>query len=98
MFACKKDRLNLVKRVRIDLGLLNDCTKETMNTPVSKFGSKCVIQDDIIEKIIKLGVMETAISLTEIKESKLAKKTDASSALLTSSKNTTPFSFPFPLL
>ena len=51
-------------------------TKDYMNTPISKFGSKCDVGSKFIEKIIKLGVMDAAISLTEIKDNKLAKKTD----------------------
>ena len=36
------------------------------------------VGDNFIEKIAKMGVMETACSLTEAKENKLAKKTDGS--------------------
>ena len=49
-----------------------------MNTPSSKFGSTCTVSDTFIEKIAKMGVMDTACSLTEAKENKLAKKTDGS--------------------
>ena len=51
-------------------------TKDYMNTPTSKFGSKCDISAKFIDKVIKMGVMEAAISLTEIKDQKAAKKTD----------------------
>jgi DNA topoisomerase-2 len=51
-------------------------TKETLNTPVAKFGSRCEVPDDFIKSLIKLGVMDAAISLTELKENKAAKKTD----------------------
>ena len=47
-----------------------------MNTPINKFGSNCSVSDKFIEKVAKLGVMETAISLTEIKDNHTAKKTD----------------------
>jgi len=76
-----KEQLMLFVNCVIENPSFDSQTKETMNTPVSKFGSKCIISDDFIEKIIKLGVMETAISLTEIKESKLAKKTDGKKTL-----------------
>ena len=47
-----------------------------MNLPVSKFGSSCVISDKFIDKIAKMGVMEAAISLNEVKDNKAAKKSD----------------------
>jgi DNA topoisomerase-2 len=49
-----------------------------MNTPSAKFGSSCTVSDSFIEKVAKMGVMDLACSLTEAKESKLAKKTDGS--------------------
>ena len=55
--------------------LFDSQTKDYMNTPVSKFGSKCEVSDKFIEKIAKLGVMDAACALTEIKETKAAKKT-----------------------
>ena len=53
-------------------------TKECMNTPSNKFGSTCTVSDEFAEKIAKLGVMDTACALSEIKESKIAKKSDGS--------------------
>ena len=41
-----------------------------------KFGSKCVVSDKFIEKLAKMGVMDAALSLNEIKQNKAAKKTD----------------------
>jgi hypothetical protein len=32
-----------------------------MNTPSSKFGSKCDVSDKFIEKIAKMGVMDAAL-------------------------------------
>ena len=47
-----------------------------MNTPSSKFGSKCEVSDKFIEKVAKMGVMDAALQITEVKENKAAKKTD----------------------
>ena len=47
-----------------------------MNTPSTKFGSKCEVTDKFIEKVAKMGVMDAACALTEVKENKAAKKTD----------------------
>ena len=49
-------------------------TKDYLNTPPSKFGSVCEIGDKIIDKLAKMGIMETACALSEIKEKKNAKK------------------------
>ena len=51
-------------------------TKECMNTPQSKFGSKIEVSDKFIDKLAKMGVMDSALSLNEIKDNKAAKKTD----------------------
>ena len=56
-------------------------TKDYMNTPIAKFGSSCDITEKFIEKIANksgLGVMDVALSLTQVKENKDAKKTDGS--------------------
>jgi DNA topoisomerase II len=53
-------------------------TKDYMNTPVAKFGSSCEVSDKFIEKVAGLGLMDMAISLTEIKDTKSNKKTDGS--------------------
>ena len=50
-------------------------TKEFMNLPVRKFGSSCVVSDKFIDKIAKLGVMETALLTNTIKEKNAGKKT-----------------------
>jgi DNA topoisomerase-2 len=72
-----KEQLMLFVNCVIENPGFDSQTKEFLTTPISKFGSKCNIPDEFIDKIIKkLGVMETAISLTEIKENKAAKKLD----------------------
>ena len=51
-------------------------TKETLTTPINKFGSKCAISDKFIDKLAKCGVMERSIQLNQFKESNNLKKTD----------------------
>jgi len=53
-------------------------TKDYMNTPSSKFGSTCVVDDKTIEKLSKLGIMDIACAISQIKDTKAAKKTDGS--------------------
>lgn len=71
-----KEQLMIFIRCDIENPAFDSQTKDYMNTPVSKFGSKCEVSDKFIEKIAKLGVMDAACALTEIKETKAAKKTD----------------------
>ena len=71
-----KEQLILFINCVIENPTFDSQTKDYMNLPVSKFGSTCSISDKLVEKIAKMGVMEAAISLSEIKENKNAKKTD----------------------
>lgn len=50
--------------------------KETLTTPYSKFGSKPEVSDKLIEKLYKSGIVDKAISFSEISENKNMKKTD----------------------
>jgi DNA topoisomerase-2 len=73
-----KEQLILFLRCDIENPAFDSQTKDFMNTPSSKFGSSCTVSDKFIEKIAKMGVMDAACALTEIKENKAAKKTDGS--------------------
>ena len=74
--ASIKEQLILFLRCDVENPSFDSQTKDFMNTPSNKFGSTCTVSDAFIEKVAKMGVMETACSLVEAKESKLAKKTD----------------------
>ena len=71
-----REQIILFLRCDVENPSFDSQTKDFMNTPSNKFGSSCVVSDAFIEKVAKMGVMELACSLTEAKESKLAKKTD----------------------
>ena len=73
-----KEQLILFLRSDIENPSFDSQTKDYMNTPSNKFGSSCNISDTFIEKIAKMGVMDVACSLTELKERNIAKKTDGS--------------------
>jgi len=77
-----KEQLILFIRCDVENPAFDSQTKDYMNTPSSKFGSKCDVTDKFIEKVAKMGVMDAACALTEVKENKAAKKTDG-----TKSKN-----------
>jgi DNA topoisomerase-2 len=76
--AAIKEQLILFLRCDIENPSFDSQTKDFMNTPAGKFGSSCTVSDAFIEKVAKMGVMDVAMSLTEAKENKLAKKTDGS--------------------
>ena len=73
-----KEQLILFLRCDVENPSFDSQTKDFMNTPSAKFGSSCTVSDGFIEKVAKMGVMDVAMSLTEAKENKLAKKTDGS--------------------
>ena len=63
-----KEQLILFLRCDIENPAFDSQTKDFMNTPSNKFGSTCTVSDGFVEKLAKMGVMEAACSLTEIKE------------------------------
>jgi len=73
-----KEQLMLFVRCDIVNPSFDSQTKDYMNTPFAKFGSSCTVSDGFIERVAKMGVMDTACSITEAKDNKLAKKTDGS--------------------
>jgi len=77
-----KEQLILFLRCDIENPAFDSQTKDYMNTPPTKFGSTCTVSEKFIEKLAKMGVMDAACAISELKESKAAKKTDG-----TKSKN-----------
>jgi DNA topoisomerase-2 len=73
-----REQLILFLRCDVENPSFDSQTKDYMNTPAAKFGSTCQVSDGFIERVAKMGVMDTALSVTEAKENKLAKKTDGS--------------------
>ena len=71
-----KEQLMLFVRCDIDNPSFDSQTKDYMTSPISSFGSSCEVSEKFIEKIAKMGVMDAACALTEVKEIKAAKKTD----------------------
>lgn len=74
--ATIKEQLMLFVNCTIENPSFESQTKECLSTTVSKFGSSCQVSDKFIDKIIKLGVMDQAISINEIKHTADAAKTD----------------------
>ena len=74
--AIIKEQITIFVNSTIENPSFDSQTKDYLNTPVSKFGSTCEVSDKIIDKLAKMGIMETACALSEIKDKKNAKKTD----------------------
>jgi DNA topoisomerase-2 len=73
-----KEQLIVFVRCDIENPSFDSQSKECMNSPYNKFGSSCTISDGFIERLSKIGIMDAICALTELKENKLAKKTDGS--------------------
>jgi len=71
-----KEQLMIFLNCTIENPAFDSQTKDYLNTNISNFGSTCEVSDKFIEKLAKMGIMNTACSLTELKETKIAKKTD----------------------
>ena len=71
-----KEQLMIFVNCLVENPAFDSQTKDTLNTPSSKFGSSVSVSDKFIDKVIKLGVMTTALSLTQVKDASSSKKTD----------------------
>ena len=71
-----KEQLILFLRCDIENPAFESQTKDYLSTPVASFGSSCTVSDKFIEKIAKMGVMDAACALTQVKDTQTAKKTD----------------------
>ena len=71
-----KDNLCLFVKALIVNPSFDSQSKETLTTPVAKFGSKCDLSEKFYEKLFKQGIIDKAISLTEFHDKKKLVKTD----------------------
>ena len=76
--ASIKEQLMIFVNTTIENPAFDSQTKDYLNSAISNFGSSCEVSSKFIEKLAKMGVMNTACSLTEVKENKSLKKTDGS--------------------
>ena len=74
--ATIKEQLTLFLRCDVENPAFSSQTKDELTTTSANFGSACTVSDEFVEKVAKMGVMEAACALTEVKEAKAAKKTD----------------------
>jgi DNA topoisomerase-2 len=73
-----KDQIILFLRCDVENPTFDGQIKEHMKTSPANFGSRCEVSDKFIEKVAKLGIMDTVCAITEIKDHRTAKKSDGS--------------------
>lgn len=71
-----KENIFVFIRSSVNDPSFNSQVKEFLTTPISKFGSRCDLNDKFIDKLAKTGLMDLAINLSAFKENKDLKKTD----------------------
>ncbi len=69
-----KDKLFIFVKCLIKNPRFNSQIKTQLKTSPSDFGTTCVIPDDIIKKITKLGFIDEIVELAKIKEINIMKK------------------------
>lgn len=71
-----RDNLILFVKSTIVNPSFDSQSKETLTTPISKFGSKAEVSDKFIEKLYKTGIAEKVMEICEMNNNKDLKKTD----------------------
>lgn len=71
-----KDNLFVFVKALIVNPSFDSQSKETLTTPVAKFGSKCELTDKFYDKLFKIGIVDKALSITEFYDKKKLVKTD----------------------
>jgi DNA topoisomerase-2 len=74
--ASIKEQLFLFIRCDIENPAFDSQSKDSMESIVSTFGSKCEVSDKVIEKLAKMGIMAKSCALSQIMEKKAVAKTD----------------------
>ena len=71
-----KDNLFIFIKSTIVNPTFDSQNKETLTTPLSKFGSKAEVGDKFIDKLFKTGIAEKIMEICAVHETKTLKKTD----------------------
>ena len=71
-----KDNIMIFVKATIVNPAFDSQSKETLTTAITKFGSTCSVSDKFIDKLYKTGIIDKALSLTEVQDQKKLVKTD----------------------
>lgn len=71
-----KDNLILFVKSTIVNPNFDSQSKETLTTPMTKFGSKAEVSDKFVDKLYKSGIVEKILEISEIQDNKKLQKSD----------------------
>lgn len=71
-----KDNIILFVNSTIVNPTFDSQSKETLTTPITKFGSKAELSDKFIDKLYKSGIVDKILQICELNDNKELKKTD----------------------
>lgn len=71
-----KDNIILFVKSTIVNPTFDSQSKETLTTPITKFGSKAELSDKFIDKLYKSGIADKIMQICELNDNKELKKTD----------------------
>jgi DNA topoisomerase-2 len=71
-----KNHLSVFVNCQIENPTFDSQTKEYMTLRASAFGSKCLLGDDFMKKVLKVGIVENVLSWARFKQNQQLKKTD----------------------
>lgn len=71
-----KDNLFLFVKSTIVNPTFDSQSKDTLQTPISKFGSKAEVSDKFIDKLYKTGIVDKVLAISQINNVKTLQKTD----------------------
>lgn len=72
-----RDNVIIFIKALIDNPAFDSQLKRKLKTPISEFGSRCDVPDDIVKKIAKLGICDNVLEIAKAKDMNNAlKKTD----------------------
>jgi DNA topoisomerase II len=74
--AVIKEQIMVFINCSIENPSFDSQTKDYLNTSINQFGSTCEVSNQVIDKLAKMGILNTSCALSEIKDKKNAKKTD----------------------
>ncbi|KAA8497819.1 DNA topoisomerase 2 [Porphyridium purpureum] len=71
-----KSHLSIFVNCLVENPAFDSQTKETLTSKPSSFGSKCVLSEELMKKVIKSGVVENILAFAKFKQEKELSKTD----------------------
>ncbi|RKP21287.1 hypothetical protein ROZALSC1DRAFT_20652, partial [Rozella allomycis CSF55] len=71
-----KNQMALFINCLIENPSFDSQTKETMTLKQSSFGSKCILGEEFMKKVLKSGIVENILNVAQAKQNQMLKKSD----------------------